>query len=91
MKHKKFYAKLVALMLLVCLLAPSTAVNADEGSWTTLASMSDARGHFCTEVISGKIYAIGGNDSAEILSSAEVYLHLCQQRVLRFKQKLLMA
>jgi N-acetylneuraminic acid mutarotase len=46
-------------------------------AWTTLPSMSTARYSFQTQVIDGKIFAIGGISSSNIvlssLSSAEVY------------------
>ena len=41
--------------------------------WTTLAPMSESRSYFQTEVINGKIYAIGGSNDNKPLSSAEVY------------------
>lgn len=48
--------------------------NPSTNTWTKLASMSAARGCFRTEVINGKIYAIGGYDgSSKYLSSTEVY------------------
>lgn len=68
----------VLALLLVALLIPSTtALAAEEASWTTLASMSTPRRDLQTEVIGGKIYAMGGenfnNNNNKALSSTEVY------------------
>ena len=70
MKHKRsIKVTLLAVVLLVALLAPSMAVNADEPEWEALSPMSEGRRNFHTEVIDGKIYAIAGYE----LSSMEVY------------------
>jgi|GEM_PF-1504607 len=45
----------------------------DTNTWTTLASMSTTRHWFQTEVIDGKIYAIGGRSNEGRIFSAEVY------------------
>ncbi|MDD3140196.1 MAG: kelch repeat-containing protein [Lachnospiraceae bacterium] len=57
-------------LVLVTLIIPSTTAFADanETSWTILASMSKCGCGLQTEVIDGKIYALGGSDS-----SLEVY------------------
>ncbi|WP_160646733.1 M56 family metallopeptidase [Chengkuizengella marina] len=42
--------------------------------WIELASMNQARGYHTTEIINGKIYAVGGYGSdSNVLSSLEVY------------------
>ena len=70
LKTKLFPIALVAITLL--LLVNTTALAAD--SWTTVASMSRGRCYHQTEVIDGKIYAIGGSpDGSAALSSVEVY------------------
>jgi len=47
--------------------------NPSTNVWTTLAPMSTGRAEFQTELIGGKIYAIGGIGVSTPLSSAEVY------------------
>ncbi len=68
LKTKLIPIALVAITLL--LLLNTTALAAD--SWTPVASMSDKRVYFQTEVIDGKIYAIGGGYDS-YLSSVEMY------------------
>ena len=50
-------------------------VFADEAEpvWTTLASLSESHGSYQTEVIDGKIYAIGGHSGSSLTDSIEVY------------------
>ncbi|MEA4971873.1 MAG: kelch repeat-containing protein [Candidatus Metalachnospira sp.] len=57
-------------------LSSTEVYNPSTNTWTTLASMPTPRCYLQTEVINGKIYAIGGYGSSgcdDILSSTEVY------------------
>ena len=55
------------------LLSSAEVYDPATNTWTAIASMSTPRYWFQTEVIDGKIYAIGGGGSSGTLSSAEVY------------------
>ena len=73
-KKKRTAVKSMLAILLVLFLLGNSAALADEASWTTLAPMSVERNDFFkTEVIDGKIYAIGGYTDDGITSSVEVY------------------
>lgn len=73
MKIMQKLKKLIPTVLLVLLLLPNMSTYAIENNWTEMASMSDDRTSFQTEVIGGKIYAIGGSGSSGVTSSAELY------------------
>jgi len=72
MKQKRNLQKLAGILiaLSVLLVLPISAALAtdQEPTWETKASMNHDRGNFQTEVIDGKIYAIGGASN-----SLEVY------------------
>ncbi len=66
----------VSMILLITMLFPNTiaiAAESEETTWATMASMLSPRTEFQTEVINGKIYAIGGLNGSTRLSSVEVY------------------
>ena len=70
LKTKLFPIALVAITLLLLLNITALAEN----SWTPVASMSTERKFFQSEVLDGKIYAIGGMGvDNNTLKSAEVY------------------
>lgn len=75
MKRKLAKVGVLALLLVAMLLPNTSAMAAEEGQtgWTTLAPMSTQRYDFETGVVNGKIYAVGGGNSAAPLSSVEVY------------------
>lgn len=66
----------VMMLFLVTLFLPNINVLATEDKepgWTTLAPMSEKRHLFQTEVVDGKIYALGGHNDTTETSSVEVY------------------
>jgi len=66
--------KILSTILLILLLFSNISVLATSTqNWTTLAPMSTERFIFRTEVIDGKIYAIGGEKVGSVLRSIEVY------------------
>lgn len=73
----KFNLKGSLILVLILTLILSTAplaFAATTDSWVTKASMSSPRKNFQTEIVNGKIYAIGGsNSSNQMLSSVEEY------------------
>ena len=101
---RKKLAKIGVLSLLLgTLVFPSTiaiAAGGAEASWTTVASMSAKRSWHQTEVINGKIYAIGGSETAAskelevydpstdiwtaLASRSEVRIH-CQTEIINGK------
>ncbi|WP_124067967.1 kelch repeat-containing protein [Clostridium sp. E02] len=64
----------ICFMISVMFLGQSSAFAEEvEPTWTKVASMSVGRGELQTEVIDGKIYAIGGQYGGDALSTTEVY------------------
>ena len=63
---------LVLILALILSTAP-LAFASTEDKWTTMAPMSTPRYYFQTEVVNGKIYAIGGLNDGGSLSSVEEY------------------
>ena len=64
----------VGAMLAVCL-GSRADLEAAESSWSTKAPMPTARFGLTTSVVDGKIYAVGGGDSAykPYLPDVEIY------------------
>ena len=72
-------SKLILSMVLLCvfvantMLPPIPIVEAQENTWTTLASMPTPRSRFGLTVVNNKIYAIGGQNATTYLSANEMY------------------
>ncbi|MDR0461302.1 MAG: hypothetical protein LBH62_07770 [Nitrososphaerota archaeon] len=49
------------------------AVDEEVIMWTNLSNMPTSRGGLCSAVVSGKIYAIGGSNSSNVLDVNEMY------------------
>lgn len=75
MKRKNIFkaSSILAFILLLILSTATAAFAATTDAWETKASMATPRNQFQTQVINGKIYAIGGNNSSGTLSSVEEY------------------
>lgn len=72
---KKSMKRVLELAFILGLILISNTIawaDPEEPSWTGIANMPTPRYYLQTEVIDGKIYAIGGNNKS-FLSSTEVY------------------
>ena len=72
---KKSMKRVLGLaFILVLILISNTIAWADpeEPSWTRIANMPTARSYLQTEVINGKIYAIGGRNNLNYFNKTEV-------------------
>jgi N-acetylneuraminic acid mutarotase len=63
---------LLALMLSISCITPALAEET-EPAWTAVASMSTARSQFCSAVVNGKIYVIGGSTPTGSTNLVEEY------------------
>jgi N-acetylneuraminic acid mutarotase len=64
---------LVLILVLLLSTPPAAFAATTTDTWVTKASMTTPRNGFHSEVVSGKIYAIGGNSDSIHLSSVEEY------------------
>ncbi len=62
-----------AFLMFIGLLSFSSMSLAEKGPWTRKADMPTPRNGHSTSAVNGKIYAIGGFDEDEILSTVEEY------------------
>ncbi|MFB3041599.1 MAG: hypothetical protein ACE1ZS_07365, partial [Candidatus Poribacteria bacterium] len=62
-----------AFLMFIGLLSFSSMSLAEKGPWTKKADMPAPSRHFSTSAVNGKIYAIGGFDEDEILSTVKEY------------------
>ena len=60
-------------LTLIALLGVSAIGTAQENTWAKKADMPTGRNGLSTAVVEGKIYAIGGWDGSQILSTVETY------------------
>ena len=72
-KMKGNFIWILTSLMLSGLLGMASMSLAVEDTWTTRADMPTARFGLSTSVVNGKIYAIGGERSAQPLSTVEEY------------------
>ena len=70
---KRHFVILLVAFILTGLLSFSTMSLAQGGQWKKVADIPTARHNFATAVVNNLIYAIGGWDGGDWLSSVEVY------------------
>src|SRR5712671_4664769 len=68
------FVPLVNTMLLVCLLASATNVQAQQPGWSVTGSLGTERtGHTTTLLANGKVLVAGGSGAGAKLNSTELY------------------